>query len=103
MNEQHGHKGKASEAGCWQSSVALKLMEKAERTPPRQAEARVNARLKEISAPLMGGNKYCFELSSGEFVIIDLQENANGNGQWVVEHLDSTGEFVAGLQLEGGN
>ena len=62
--------------------------------------ATVNAKLKEISTPLVAGNKYCFELSSGEFVVIDLQENANGSDQWVVEHLSSTGEFVAGLQLE---
>ena len=31
MNEQQGQKSKASEAGCWQSSVVLKVLEKAER------------------------------------------------------------------------
>ena len=60
----------------------------------------VNAKLKEISIPLAADCKYCFELTTGEFVVVNVQENANGNDQWVVEHLDSTGEFIAGLQLK---
>lgn len=50
------------------------------------------------NVPLLADTLYIFELPSGEFVRINL--NANANGDWMVEHLDSTGEFVAGLQLE---
>ena len=56
-----------------------------------------------INTPLLSDVRYIFALPSGEFVVIDLRDNANGNGQWVVEQLDRTGEFVAGLQLEPSN
>ena len=50
-----------------------------------------------INHPLAEDFLYIFELSTGEFIRIDLRTNANGD--WVVEHLDKTGEFVAGLQI----
>ena len=56
--------------------------------------------MEEANVPLMPGVRYFFELPSGEFIKIDLSDNANGNGQWVAEHLDRTGDFLAGLQLE---
>lgn len=48
--------------------------------------------------PLLADTLHIFELPSGEFVRINL--NTNANGDWTVEHLDRTGEFVSGLQLE---
>ena len=41
--------------------------------------------------------RYFFELPNGHFIKIDL--NPNANKEFVVEHLDDTGEFVAGLQI----
>ena len=50
------------------------------------------------NVPLISNQRYFFELENGHFVKIDLRPNANDD--WVVEHLDNTGEFVAGLQIE---
>ena len=47
--------------------------------------------------PLIPDQRYFFELPGGHFVKIDL--NANANQEFVVEHLDETGEFIAGLQI----
>jgi len=52
--------------------------------------------MEEPNVPLLPGVRHFFELPSGEFIKIDLRDDANGNGQWVVEHLDETGE-LAGL------
>tara|TARA_A100001234_G_scaffold123113_1_gene107929 strand:- start:267 stop:455 length:189 start_codon:yes stop_codon:yes gene_type:complete len=49
------------------------------------------------NVPLMPDARYFFELPNGHFIKIDL--NANANKEFVVEHLDDTGEFVAGLQI----
>ena len=49
------------------------------------------------NAPLLPDELYIFQLPNGHFVRIDL--NANANQEFVVEHLDDTGEFVAGLQI----
>lgn len=48
--------------------------------------------------PLLPDVRYWFELPNGEFVLICLIENANGD--WVVEHHDRTNEFIAGLQID---
>ena len=53
--------------------------------------------MKTANTPLLPDVCYNFELSNGHFVRINLI--ANANGEWVVEHLDSTGEFVAGLDI----
>lgn len=50
--------------------------------------------------PLLPDVFYSFELPNGEFVIIDLRENANGNGEWVVEYHDHTYEFISGMQID---
>ena len=50
-----------------------------------------------INHPLVEDFVYNFELSTGQFIRVDLRTNANGD--WVVEHLDKTGEFIAGLQI----
>jgi hypothetical protein len=52
----------------------------------------------QINQPILDGIHYIFELPNEEFIVINLEPNANG--EWVVEHLDRTGEFVAGLQLD---
>ena len=49
------------------------------------------------NVPLMPDARYFFELPNGHFIKIDL--NPNANKEFVVEHLDDTGEFVAGLQI----
>ena len=54
--------------------------------------------MQHLETLLLPGALYTFELPSGDFVRINLSENANGD--WTVEHLDRTGELVAGLQLE---
>jgi hypothetical protein len=48
--------------------------------------------------PLIAEQRFFFELPNGEFIKIDL--NPNANKQWVVEHLDKTGEFKSGLQVD---
>jgi hypothetical protein len=53
-----------------------------------------------LNVPLLPDQRYIFELPNGHFVRIDL--NANANEEFVVEHLDHTGEFVAGLQIPAG-
>tara|TARA_B100001093_G_scaffold519892_1_gene611225 strand:+ start:4437 stop:4619 length:183 start_codon:yes stop_codon:yes gene_type:complete len=53
-----------------------------------------------VDIPIIPGCLYTFELPTGEFVRINL--NANANDDWVVEHLDKTGEFIAGLQIDAG-
>ena len=53
--------------------------------------------MKTSDVPLLSDVLYTFELKNGHFVRINLI--ANANGEWVVEHLDPTGEFVAGLQI----
>ena len=53
--------------------------------------------MKTSDVPLLSDVLYTFELTNGHFVRINLI--ANANGQWAVEHLDSTGEFVAGLDI----
>ncbi len=50
-----------------------------------------------LNHPLFAEFLHNFELPNGEFIRIDLRTNANGD--WTVEHLDNTGEFVAGLQI----
>ncbi|HAX04363.1 MAG TPA: hypothetical protein DCX77_01705 [Acidimicrobiaceae bacterium] len=49
------------------------------------------------NVPLIPDVRYVFELPNEHFVVINL--NANANQEFVVEHLDETGEFVAGLQI----
>ena len=51
----------------------------------------------DANIPLIANTRFFFELPNGEFVRIDL--NPNANGDWTVEHLDSTGDFKAGLQI----
>ena len=51
----------------------------------------------QINMPLLGDMTYWFELPNGEFVKIDLNENANGD--WVVEYHDHTNEFISGIQI----
>lgn len=53
--------------------------------------------LNQVNIPLLSDMTYWFELPNGEFVKIDLNENANG--EWVVEHHDHTNEFISGLQI----
>ena len=48
--------------------------------------------------PLLADQKFFLELPNGEFIKIDL--NPNANKEWVIEHLDKTGEFKAGLQVD---
>ena len=50
-----------------------------------------------INHPLIADQCYMFELANDHFIRIDLRTNANGD--WTVEHLDHTGEFVCGLQI----
>ena len=52
----------------------------------------------ETSIPLLPEVRHWFELPNGEFVLICLLEDAYG--EWVVEHHDSTNEFIAGLQID---
>ena len=47
--------------------------------------------------PIIDDFRHVFELPNGHFVLIDLRTDANG--EWRVEHLDATGEYVAGLQI----
>ena len=49
------------------------------------------------NVPLLPNQLYIFELPNGHFVKVDTR--ANANQEFVVEHLDNTGEFVAGLQI----
>jgi hypothetical protein len=49
------------------------------------------------NVPLLLDQRYIFELPGGHFVRVDTR--ANANQEFVVEHLDNTGEFVAGLQI----
>lgn len=58
----------------------------------------INARLKEISVPLLGDTRYGFELPSGEFVLIDLRDDVNE--QWRVQHFNRYGEYTGGLYIE---
>ena len=53
--------------------------------------------MKTANTVLLPDVLYNFELKNGHFIRINLI--ANANGEWVVEHLDSTGEFVAGLDI----
>ena len=50
------------------------------------------------TVPLLADAVYSFELPNGEFVIIDLRENANN--EWVVEYHDHTNEFISGMQID---
>ena len=50
-----------------------------------------------VEVPLLPDDRYWFQLPNDEFILIDL--NPNANGEWVVEHHDSTNEFIAGLQI----
>ena len=52
---------------------------------------------KQANVPLLGDMTYWFELPNGEFIKIDLNENANGD--WVVEYHDHTNEFISGIQI----
>ena len=54
--------------------------------------------MNQFDIPMISGGRFFFELENGHFIKFDLYPNANGD--WVVEHLDSTGEFIAGLQIE---
>ena len=49
------------------------------------------------NVPLLPDQLYILELPGGHFVRVDTR--ANANQEFVVEHLDNTGEFVAGLQI----
>ena len=48
--------------------------------------------------PLFVETTFIFELPNNQFVRVDLK--ANANNEWTVEHLDQTGELVAGLQIK---
>ena len=51
------------------------------------------------TVPVLEGQRLFLQLPNGAFIKVDTDQG-NGNGQWVVEHLDPSGEFVAGLQIE---
>tara|TARA_Y100000401_G_scaffold112873_1_gene112834 strand:- start:1767 stop:1949 length:183 start_codon:yes stop_codon:yes gene_type:complete len=53
--------------------------------------------MKNFGLPLVKDMLHEFELPNGHFVRIDLRPNANQ--EYVVEHLDDVGEFIAGLQI----
>ncbi len=53
--------------------------------------------MNQFNVPLVADFKHFLELPNGHFINIDLVPNANGD--WVVEHLDATGEFVCGIQI----
>ena len=51
------------------------------------------------TVPVLEGQRLFLQLPNGAFIKVDTDQG-NGNGQWVVEHLDKTGEYVAGLQID---
>lgn len=53
--------------------------------------------MEDPNIPLLADMRHFFELPNGHFVKIDLRPNANQ--EYVVEHLDDNGEFIAGLQI----
>lgn len=53
--------------------------------------------MEDPNIPLLPDTRHFFELPNGHFIKIDLRPNANQ--EYVVEHLDDIGEFIAGLQI----
>lgn len=51
------------------------------------------------TVPVLEGQRLFLQLPNGAFIKVDTDQG-NGNGQYVVEHLDETGSFVAGLQID---
>ena len=49
------------------------------------------------TVPMVADQLTFLQLPTGDFIKVDLRANANGD--WTIEHLDSTGAFVAGLQV----
>ena len=47
--------------------------------------------------PLFVETTFIFELPNDQFIRVNMKPDANNN--WTVEHLDSIGELVAGLQI----